>query len=63
VLRRELTDVDKELSLFIANEVKPVVPDLSMVDHDDELDPVAMHCVATEGRDCHSAAAVSTERD
>ena len=63
VLRRELTDVDKELGLFIANEVKPVVPDLSVVEPDDELDPVAMHCVATEGRDCNSAAAVSTERD
>jgi photosystem II stability/assembly factor-like uncharacterized protein len=63
VLRRELTDVDKDFKAFVTNEVKPLVPEVTEVDPLDEPDPIALHCAATEGRDCNAAAATATERD
>jgi photosystem II stability/assembly factor-like uncharacterized protein len=62
VLRRELTEVDKQFSAFVTNEVKPLVPQISEARHD-EPDPIALHCAATEGRACGTAAAIATERD
>jgi len=63
VLRRELTDVEKDFKAFVTNEVKPLVPAVSEAEGIDEPDPIAMHCAATEGRDCNTAAATATERD
>ena len=63
VLRRELTEANKQFTAFVAAEVKPLIPDISEVEVGDEPDPIAMHCVETEGRDCEAAAATATERD
>ena len=63
MLRRELTDVDKDFKAFMTNEVKPLVPQVSEIEDSDEPDPIALHCAASDGRDCNSAAATATERD
>jgi len=63
VLRRELTEADKQFTTFVAAEVHPLVPEISDLEVGDEPDPIAMHCVETAGRDCAAAAATATERD
>ena len=45
MLRRELTEADKQFGDFVKNEVHPLVPEISDVKVGDEPDPVAMHCV------------------
>ncbi|HSN30074.1 MAG TPA: hypothetical protein VLT45_27495, partial [Kofleriaceae bacterium] len=63
VLRRELTDVQKEFDAFVKSDLHALVPEISEVEPSDEPDPIALHCVETAGRDCKGSSAVATERD
>jgi hypothetical protein len=78
VLRRELTDVDTMLAAIVGKDARALddelkrhkltpLPALSLLerDHDeDELDAIALHCVASAGRSCaDEPAAALRERD
>jgi hypothetical protein len=74
-LRKELGDAKKQLAditgadwrglddALKGHKLEPL-PALSMLERDDdELDDVAMHCVATAGRDCGETVRAATEKD
>ncbi|HEY0992287.1 MAG TPA: hypothetical protein VGD80_34785, partial [Kofleriaceae bacterium] len=77
VLRRELGDVDKTITGLLTKDARALddelrqrklepLPQLSALERDrDELDDVALHCVASGGRECGADEAVATrnERD
>jgi len=76
-LRRELTDVEKTVDTIVTKDARALdgdlkqhqlqpLPAVSALERaDDELDDVALHCVATQGRDCNGddKAAATRERD
>jgi len=76
VLRRELGDVDKMLAAIVGKDARALdeelkrhklapLPALTMLEpDDDELDALALHCVASAGRSCaDEPAAALRERD
>ena len=76
VLRRELTDVDKMLAAIIGKDARALddelrrhkltpLPALTMLEREhDELDELALHCVASGGRSCaEQPAAALQQRD
>jgi hypothetical protein len=76
VLRRELTDVEKTLATIVGTDARALdealkrhkltpLPALSALDRaHDELDALALHCVASAGRDCGGdSAAAAQEQD
>jgi photosystem II stability/assembly factor-like uncharacterized protein len=74
-LRRELTDVDKLVEAILGKDARaldeelknhkleslPAVSALDRTGHD-ELDEVALHCVATGGQDCDDGKSAATSR-
>ncbi|HEX4420059.1 MAG TPA: hypothetical protein VH165_19225 [Kofleriaceae bacterium] len=74
-LRRELTDAAKQLDELVGKDWRALddalrqhklepLPQVSQLErHDDELDDLAMHCVATEGKECRGDTRAATERD
>ena len=75
VLGRELGDATKELDTVLAKDVRPLdtelkqhklqpIPALGVLDREpDDLDEYAMHCIASQGRDCKVETATAMERD
>ncbi|HMG55055.1 MAG TPA: hypothetical protein VK601_16275, partial [Kofleriaceae bacterium] len=79
VLRRELTDVDKTVAAIVGKDARALddelkqhklapLPAISALDAgaEHELDDLALHCVASRGRDCggdERATAAQHERD
>jgi len=75
VLRRELGDVDKTVTALLSKDARALddelkqrklepLPQLSALERDDdELDDVAMRCVATGGRECGEDEAVATRKE
>jgi hypothetical protein len=74
VLRKELAEVGKELDDVVAKDVKALdaalkqhqlepIPTVGVVAPPDELDELALHCVASAGADCHGDQDAAAETD
>jgi len=65
VLRRELTDAQKQFDAYVKSDVHALIPEISELMREAAAEPgeMAMHCIESSGRDCNAAAAVATERD
>ncbi|HEY0481962.1 MAG TPA: hypothetical protein VGD37_30800, partial [Kofleriaceae bacterium] len=76
VLRRELTEVDRTVDALLTRDGRGLdgelkqhklepLPALSALEHRGEIDEVALHCVASAGRDCRGddRASALRERD